>query len=281
MRWPGFLLLIVAVAALSTTATAKSSNPAFLGVQMDDIGGARGVGPCMVTTITKDSGAEAAGLRSGDVFVTLDAKPVANCDGLVSMIQAREPGDHVRLDVRRTGAQVVSVKARLLSRDEVLRRRFGNQPAPVTQLVRLDDRSTVDLSVTRRATTIIGWYPTTCVGCEAVFGKVARWSRDNSKGMPIAVAAATAGDLRSRRSIEDNLEALKPYQRGLDVPLLVADAETYEHFAIGDGDRIQFMVIDCRGIVQYAAPVVPSSEDADAILDELYAAAEQAARRVK
>ena len=39
------------------------------------------------------------------------------------------------------------------------------------------------------------------------------------------------------------------------------------------------MVIDCRGIVQYAVPVVPSSDDADAVLDELYAAAEQAARK--
>jgi hypothetical protein len=171
------------------------------------------------------------------------------------------------------------VQARLLSRDEVLRRRFGGLPVPSTRLVRVDDTATVDLSTPRRFATIIGWYPTSCDGCEAVFGKVARWSRDNAKALTVTVAAATAGDLRMRKSVEENVKALQPQQRRLDVPLLVADAETYEHFAIGDGDRIQFMVIDARGIVHYAAPVIPSSDDAEAALDELYAAAEQAARR--
>jgi peroxiredoxin len=153
-------------------------------------------------------------------------------------------------------------------------------PVPTTKLVRVDDRAEVDLSGLKRQTTIVGWYPTNCDGCDRIFSTVEKWSREDRRGsVPIKVAAATAGDLRMRRTIKDNLEMLKHEGHKLDVPLLVADVDTYEQFAIGDGDRVQFMVIDCRGIVQYAAPVVPSSEDADAVLDELFAAAEQAARK--
>lgn len=275
MRWLGLALLLVA-----TTASAKSSNPAFLGVQMNDVGG-RGAGPCQVSEVTKDSAAEAAGVQSADIFVTMDGRSIANCDVLVAAIQAKAPGDVVRLVVSRSGTNT-TINATLMSRDEILRKRFGGLPVPTTKLVRVDDRAEVDLSGLRRQTTIVGWYPTSCDGCDRIFSTVAKWSRDDkrsSKLTPIKVAAATAGDLRMRRTVKDNLEALKHEGSKLDVPLLVADAETYEQFAIGDGDRVQFMVIDCRGIVQYAVPVVPSSEDAEAVLDELFAAAEQAARK--
>ena len=276
MRWLGLLFVLVA-----STAHAKSSNPAFLGVQMDDIGG-RGAGPCRVSGVTKDSAAESAGLQASDIFVTMDGRVISNCDMLVAAIQAKTPGDVVRLVVTRSGAHA-TINATLMSRDEILRKRFGGLPVPSTRLVRVDDKAEVDLSGLRRQTTIVGWYPTSCDGCDTIFSTVAKWSRDekhaHAKLTPIKVAAATAGDLRMRRTVKDNLEALKHEGTKLDVPLLVADAETYEQFAIGDGDRVQFMVIDCRGIVQYAVPVVPSSEDADAVLDELFAAAEQAARK--
>jgi membrane-associated protease RseP (regulator of RpoE activity) len=245
---------------------------------MDDIGGPRGTGPCMVSGVTKDSAAESAGLRARDIFISMDGKPVPSCDALVAQIQAKVPGDIVKVIVDRSGQQV-TVNATLMSRDEVLRKRFGGLPVPTTKLTRVEDKQQVDISATKRQTTIIGWFTTNCVGCDQIFTTVAKWSREDRKGVPIKVAAATAGDLRMKRPIAENIELLKSQSKTMDVPLLVTDAETYEHFAIGDGDRIQFMVIDCRGIVQYAAPVVPSSEDAEAVLDELYAAAEQAARK--
>ncbi len=265
----------------ASTASAKSSNPAFLGVQMDDIGG-RGAGPCRISGVTKDSAAESAGLQPSDVFVTMDGRVVANCDMLVAAIQAKTPGDVVKLVVTRGPPNQpinVTINATLMSRDEILRKRFGGLPVPTTKLVRVDDRAEVDLSGLKRQTTIVGWYPTNCDGCDRIFAAVAKWTREERKTMPIKVSAATAGDLRMRRTIKDNLDLLKHEGHKLDVPLLIADADTYEQFAIGDGDRVQFMVIDCRGIVQYAVPVVPSSDDADAVLDELYAAAEQAARK--
>ena len=276
MRWLGLLFLFA-----SSIASAKSSNPAFLGVQMSDAGNARGNGPCIVTNVTKDSAAESAGMQERDEFVSMDGRIVTNCDSLVAAIQAKTPGDIVKLVVNRGGAAHVTINATLMSRDEILRKRFGGLPVPSTKLVRVDDRSEVDLSGLKRQTTIVGWYPTNCDGCDQIFTQVAKWSREERRGgkTPIKVTAATAGDLRMRRPISENLEMLKHEGHKLDVPLLVADADTYEQFAIGDGDRVQFMVIDCRGIVQYAAPVVPSSEDAEAVLDELFAVAEQTARR--
>jgi hypothetical protein len=160
-----------------------------------------------------------------------------------------------------------------------LRKRFGGLPVPMTKLVRVEDRREIDISNSHRQTTIIGWFPTTCSGCDQLFTKIERWSREERRAMPIKVAAATAGDTRMKRSINDNLELLKGQSRMLDVPLLVTDFETYKQFTIGDVDRAQFMVIDCRGVVQYATFVLPSADDQEAVLDELYAAAEQAARK--
>lgn len=266
----------------ASSASAKSSNPAFLGVGMGDLPPARPnlpAGPCEISTITKDSGAHAAGLRSGDVFVAIDSAPVANCNALIAVIQGHEPGDVVKIDVRRSGV-AITITAKLMSRADVMRARVVGQPLPITSLMRVDTEKTNDLT-SRGKTTIVGWFDQkNCTGCETVFGTVAKWSRNKStKSSAISVLGATVGD--GRKSVPENVEGLKQYQRGLDVPLLVADSETFNQLAITDGDRIHFMVIDCHGVVQYAAPLAPDADDQTAVLDELYAATEQAARRLK
>ena len=276
-RLIGLLALCIAVPASAN----KASNPAFLGVGMDDSGGGgmRGVGPCVINSVERGSGAEAASLQPGDVFEKLDGASIANCDTLVGLITSRTPGTVIQLDIRRH-AQPLKIKAELLTRDEILRRRLVGHTLPATELLRVEDKATTDLSAVKR-TTIVGWYPTNCAGCDAVLATVGRWSRDRTnKRAPIAVVAATAGDLSMRRSAADNLEQLLLAQRALDVPLLAADYDTYARFAMKDIDRVHFMVIDCRGAVAYVAPIVPNTDDTSAVLDELYAAAEQTARRM-
>ena len=274
------LLAFVLVLFGAATVYARPSNPAFLGIQMSD-SGAPGAGPCVVTKITAGTGAASSGLRAGDMLMTLDGKDVPSCDALLTMVQAREPGQFVKIDVRRNGSvDVVSIKAQLLSRDEVLRRRLVGQPVPATNLMRVDDNSKNDLSITTNArrTTIVGWFNSKCANCDQVLASVARWTQKASKTSPIAVLAATAGN--EHKSVTENLEDLKMMQRTLDVPLLVTDMATFDNFAINDIDRVHFMVIDCRGVVQYVAPIAPSGDDTAAVLDELYAAAEQTARRM-
>ena len=269
--------LVALVLLFAATASAKSSNPAFLGVGMTDRGNTPNLGPCVIETVTKDSAAHAAGLRSGDVFVAIDGIPVPNCSGLISQIQSHEPGDAVTIDIRR-GSQPTLINAKLNSRADVMRERVVGQPIPLTTLVRVDDQSTNDLR-SKGKTTIVGWFDQrSCVGCEVVFGAIERWSRAKSTtANQITIVGATVGS--PSRSVVENVQALKQYQRGLDVPLLVADPETFSDLAITDSDRIHFMVIDCRGVVQYAAPLLPDGDDKAAVLDELYAAVEQAARR--
>lgn len=280
MRRLVVLLALLAVPPAIASAN-KTSNPAFLGVEMSDSGGAAtagGRGACFITNVERGSGAEAAALQPGDVFEQLDGAVVPDCNALVSLITARNPGAIVRLVVRRR-AQLVQVPAELLTRDEILRRRLVGHRLPLTELVRVDDLGTSDLSALKR-TTIVGWYSTLCSGCDGVLSTVARWSRDPRRDA-ISVVAATPGDLRTRRSGTESLEELRLVQRSLDVPLLAVDYETYKKFAIKDVDRVYFMVLDARGVVQYVAPIAPNTDDTRAVLDELFAAAEQTARRTR
>jgi hypothetical protein len=272
VRWLAVLVLLVA-----TAATAKPSNPAFLGIGMSDLRPNGQRGQCMVTSITPDTGAQKAGLRNGDVIVRLDSRQIANCDVLVSLIQARDPGEVVEIEVER-GGLAKTVKAQLLSRDEVLRRRFVGQPVPSGPLTRVDNRADISLDAQRTKTTIVGWYSTSCGNCSNLFRSIDAWTRRATRGTPVIAYGATT--INENKSPEDAFAELQSAAKMLDVPLLATDSETFKSFSIGDIDRIHFMVIDCRGIVQYVEPIAPDGDDTDAALDELYAAAEQAARRM-
>jgi hypothetical protein len=269
MRFAGFVVLLAA-----TTAAAERSDPAFLGVGIRDIHG--GAGPCRIDSITKGSGAHVAGLRELDVFVAIAGTPVVNCDAVLAEIQRHEPGSFVKIDVTR-GGLATTIDATLYSRAEIMRQRFVGQLLPLMTAFRVEDQAEADLFA-RGKTTIVGWFDQNCVGCERVFSSIARWAREkSSKAAPIVAYAATHGTLGS--SMPDALKALRDQQRRLDVPLLVAEHDTYRELAIPDNKRISFMVIDCKGVVQYAVPLKPDADDISAVLEELYAAAELAARR--
>jgi len=277
MRWLALGASIVAVAG-TAHAEAKRSNPAFLGIGMHDVqgqppGGGGAVGPCMVDSVTRGSGAKAAGLATEDVLRSIGGVAVPNCDAVLRAVQSREPGDVVTVHVVRDG-RPLQLTAQLVSRDEILRRRLVGQPIVATDLYGLEDKSSIDLSALRGKTTIVGWFDARrCTGCDAVFAKLAAWSREQAdkpgiaRPMPLAVTAGDREDARAQR------------MPSLDVPLALAEPSLYEEFTIPDGERIHFTVVDCRGVINYVAPVAPTADDLEAVLDELFAAAEQAARR--
>lgn len=80
-------------------ATGSSRTP-LMGVQLDPAytdGGAR------VSEITPGSGAEAAGLRTGDIVREVDSRPIADATELVVAIRSYAPGDTIVVTFERDG----------------------------------------------------------------------------------------------------------------------------------------------------------------------------------
>jgi putative serine protease PepD len=85
----------------------------YLGVsQVDDpAGGSR------VAEVVSGSPAERAGVRTGDVIVSIDGKPIQDAEDVSSALDGHQPGDRVKVEVRRgSGRQTVEVE-------------LGNRPA--------------------------------------------------------------------------------------------------------------------------------------------------------
>lgn len=277
VRWAGLVICFVASTAL---AAPRASNPAFLGVQMLDMGGR---GPCMIETATHGGPAEAAGLRSGDQVLAVDGKPIANCSALLDQITAHAPGDVVEVKIQRFGT-ALAIKAQLTTRDALLRNVIG-KPMVETDFVGLEDGTVYDLSALHGQMAIVGLYNPQCVDCAALFDKFLAWSREQARrgGPPPLVLAVVPGE-------EEPTRDLRALQRSLDVPLAVGGLGSRQHLRgspfgrellISDRDRLGVLVIDGRGIVQYLGPIAPNSDDTEAVLDELFAAAEQASRHSK
>jgi putative serine protease PepD len=57
------------------------------------------VGGAEIVEVTEGGAADEAGLRSGDVVVSVDGKPVATPDELIAQIRIRQPGEEVAFEV--------------------------------------------------------------------------------------------------------------------------------------------------------------------------------------
>lgn len=278
MRWVGLTTCFITCFSASTALAApRSSNPAFLGIQMQDT---TGHGPCMIEAATRESPAEAAGLRGGDLVVALDGKPIGSCSALLDEITAHAPGDAVQIKVQRLAASIV-FKVQLTTRDALLHKVIG-KPMVETNLVGVEDGAAYDLSALHGRTAIVGLYNPACADCASLFTRFLEWARGKARrGGPQALVLAVVPGEPTR-----DLQAL---QRSLDVPLatgeLVASGQDIDsspfsrEFVISDRDRLGVIVIDGRGTVQYVGPIAPNSDDTEAVLDELFAAADQASRR--
>jgi hypothetical protein len=271
VRWFGFVV-VIALGATSPSAAvaATASDPAFLGIGMDD-------SPpyCSINSITPASPAQDAGLMWGDAVYAMDGVSLAGsspCTALTNLIVAHKPGEPITLDVRR-GTQRLTIKATLSTRAEVLARRFVGEPMLRTDLEDLDDdKLSYDLGGRRGKTTIVGWFMLDrCSGCARVFDKIADGVRTRlkHKDHAPAVLAVTAPAPRDKlHSVRKSFTA--------NVSLAVAEPDVFDMLALKDSLRISFMVIDCRGVVRHVAPIAPDADDYDAAIDDILAAAEQA-----
>jgi len=277
VRW---LPLVVLAVASTATASDQLSNPAFLGIGMNDIPAPGIPSTCQVSNVTRGSGAKAAGMASGDVIRSIGGKPVLDCNAVLATVQAYAPGDVVDVEVMRRG-EMMKLRATLMSRDEILRRRLVGSPVVTTELFGVDEDITFDLSANRGKTTVVGWFDPKCVRCDSVFAKLSDWSKkqvDKPGAPPMALAVTRPGDPNLRAKDVAKTATFKSTANKLGIPLALADAPVYEEFTLPDVERVHFTVVDCRGVVQYVAPVAADGADTDAAMDELFAAAEQASR---
>jgi S1-C subfamily serine protease len=60
----------------------------------------------LVEEVTAGTGADDAGLRPGDLVVSIDGAPVQSGGDLAAQIQTHQPGDTVELEVVRDGEQL-------------------------------------------------------------------------------------------------------------------------------------------------------------------------------
>jgi hypothetical protein len=282
-----------AIALIGAAAhAAPASDPAFLGIGMDDM-------PtyCSIGSITPASPAHDAGLQWGDAVVAVDGVSLGSqagvlpCTLLTNQIVAKRPGEQLMLDVRR-GVHRLTVKATLSTRGEVLSRRFVGEPMLRTDLEDLDDgKLSYDLGNRRGRTTIVGWFMLDrCSNCGRVFDKISDELKLRMKGAdnapmvlgvtPKLEMSATSTNARNQlvtatSAARNKLTSFRSSFTS-SVPVALADADVFDALALKDSVRISFMVIDCRGVVRFVAPIAPDSDDLDASIDDILAAAEQA-----
>ena len=83
--------------------TGKAEHPQ-LGVTAQDAG-QTGQQGATIMAVTPDSPAEAAGLRAGDLVVSVDGAPVASTESLVALVRAGRVGEPMELVVLRNGKE--------------------------------------------------------------------------------------------------------------------------------------------------------------------------------
>jgi hypothetical protein len=284
VRRLGFLIPLLF--ATSAVAGPPASNPAFLGIKMVDTGSG-----CLVDGVTRGSAAQEAGIRQGDLIIAIDRIATLRCDDLKNRIVGHPAGDRIKLDLRRGNTGVTSIEVTLSTRADVLHHRFVGHTMEPLELPDADNaKQSYDLGDLQGRTTVIGWFLlSTCTGCSQLFDRVsdAMAARKFQTAPQLLAVTRRASEpttivLNGRSTWVTNPNGLPspllPYRKTFtsSTPLAIAEPETFEDFAIDDPERVHFMVIDCRGVVRFVTPIAPQSDDIDAAIDEVLAAAEQA-----
>ena len=270
MRW---LALLVVVASSAATAS-PASNPAFVGIRMGDMG----VG-CQVADLVTGGPAKEAGVRPLDLIIAIDGVPLASqpatvgpCNVLIAQITGHAPGDTIKLDIRR-GIDPVAIKVTLSTRAEVLHRRLVGHTLGAVTLADADDpRRTYDVESSGHVS-VLGWFHAeSCSGCSLLFDKVHDQLRERLHGEDLPdVIAVTPATKEKGASQKKSFTA--------SVPLALAPEGALLDGELLEADRVLFVIVDGQGVVRFVAPLAPDSDDADAALDEVLAAAEQLSRR--
>jgi hypothetical protein len=262
-----------------------TSNPAFLGIVMDDVG--TGI---KVDEVTPGTGADRAGLMEKDIIVAMDGAPLPTLqassgnpagksavDILMGQITAHTVGDHVQLRVLRDGA-FHDLTAVLSSRTDVMQQHLVGSGLDVTG-VDLDSEATTDLGdLVIGHTTVIGWTVrdknnSRCLGCIGVLARLDQRLHQKSSDAPrvVLVTSDRPDDVRRDRD-----------EVARNMPVVVAEHKDIKRaLELVDVRRLSVTISDARGEVQFVSLILPGADDEDAMIDEIVAAVDQANHRAR
>lgn len=268
--------IVASLVVSASAAHAKgASNPAFLGV---GLGNTPAPG-CHVSFVNEGSGAEQGGVHADDLIVAIDGVQVTSCGDLTAAITSKSPGDVVKLDVVR-GTGHVALRPTLSSRADILHKRWVGRALDATEVKDLDDGRVFELGDVNGHIVVLALFDVrSCGYCPTVVRRLADTIGKLGKTSPIRLQAVTQGDYAQLASLRTSL--------AVGAPIAVAPLDFYQRAAITEGDRIHVMVIDGRGVVRFVTPIAvpvdvntgasdPDSDDLDAAIDEVLAAAQQA-----
>lgn len=95
------------------SSTVRIGYPAFLGVRLSPDGSSSQGAGARIAGVVNGSAAAKAGLRAGDVITAVDGTAITSASGLSSVLEARKPGDQVRLGYTDSAGQSHTVTATL------------------------------------------------------------------------------------------------------------------------------------------------------------------------
>jgi len=219
---------VVSVATRKTTPRDFANRPAaansgFLGVMLED-----GDGNPVIAEVTKNSAADRAGLKAGDVVIAISGKTVTTREVLVQTIQNFKVGDSVTIKVKR-GDDEMELRARLGKRPDSGPDRSEKMNAMGSEL---SERRTGFPVILQHDMVI---KPTDCGGPlvdldgKAVGINIARAGRVESYAIPSEAVQALLPDLKSGKLApqeDPRVAELSRRLEGLQNELKIAEKES-------------------------------------------------------
>lgn len=232
------------VAISDADAQQISKRRAWLGVELDTTSSLAPAG-VRVERVMRNSPAERAGLRGGDVVQHVDGTQTSNADELVRLIAARSPGDSVRLSIVREGSSeplLLSAKLGVLpDGDELLRLdKIGSSAPPWPELMPASGVVPRSLEELRGRVVILDFWASWCSACRMAAPRLAALhAKLGAQGLTIL---GIADD-----SIQAAARAAKSF--GIRYPIASDEAGQMQR-AYGIRAIPTMFIIDKRGIVR-------------------------------
>lgn len=202
-RWLA-LPLLCALAGVATGSSAAEPAPGarqaparhgapWLGIQMSDVEG--GV---LVRHVMRSSPAEKAGLRDGDVILTVERAPVTKPTDVSGVVAQHASGDALALTLRR-GGQTLQVTARLEPRpsaEETLTRDLVGSPAPAWVDVTPVAGAPASLDALRGKVVLLDFWASFCGPCRYMAPELSSLSaRYQAQGLAVVGITADAPEV--------------------------------------------------------------------------------------